>query len=149
MLIWKPEEQTDQENLTWCYLRAVEWQSWPAFLSQPIVPILFIFVPWYYVLLAVIVLSWLWAVVRHKFVNPSLAELGVFFVKLKWITIPVAVFYLAYTEHYVLAIVSLLWTYLASIIGFVPRAYTGAIQKMFMASFGYEPQNLLETNETQ
>ena len=118
-------------------------------MSQPIVPILFIFVPWYYVLLVVIVLSWLWAAVRHNFVSYVLADLGVLFVKLKWITIPVAVFYLAYTEHYVLAVVALLWTFLASIVGFVlaPGGQTGKIQKMFMASFGYEPQNLFETDE--
>jgi len=125
----------------WCYLRAIEWQAWPAFLSQPIVPLIFIFVPWYYVVLAVIILSWLWAGVRHNFVSPPLAELAVLFVKLKWLTIPVAVIYLAYTGHYVLAVVSLFWTYVASIIGFVPGALTGKIQKMFMACFGYEPRD--------
>lgn len=97
------------------------------------------FIPWYYALLALIILSWLWATVRHNFVSPALAELAVFFVKLKWITIPVAVIYLAYSGHYVLAIVSLLWTYLAGIVGFVPGGLTGRIQKMFMACFGYEP----------
>lgn len=138
MLTWNPAQQTDQENLTWCYIRAIEWKAWPAFLSQPVVPIFFIFIPWYYVLLTLIVLSWLWATVRHKFVNPAFAELAVFFVKLKWATIPISVIYLAYTGHYILAIVSLFWTYLAGIVGFVPGGLTGRIQKMFMASFGYE-----------
>jgi hypothetical protein len=58
---------------------------------------------------------------------------GRFFVKVKWITIPIAVIYLSYSGHYVLAVVSLLWTYLASLIGFVPGGLTGKIQKMFMA----------------
>jgi len=94
MLTWNPALQTDQENLTWCYIRAIEWKAWPAFVSQPVIPILFIFFQWYYVLLALIIVSWLWAFVRHRFVSPPLAELAVFFVKVKWITIPIAVIYL-------------------------------------------------------
>jgi hypothetical protein len=125
----------------WCYLRAIEWKAWPAFISQPIVPILFIFIPWYYVLIFLVILSWLWATVRHIFVSPPLAELGVFFVKLKWVTIPISVTYFLYTGHYALAVVSLLWTYLAAIVGYVPGGLTGKIQKMFMACFGYEYQN--------
>jgi hypothetical protein len=144
MFSWHPALQTDQDNLMWCYLRAVEWKSWPAFVSQPIVPILFIFFPWYIILLSIVLLSWLWAAIRHNFVSPSLAELGLFFVKLKWITIPVAAIYLAYTGHYVLAIISLFWTFLAAIVGFVPGGLTGKIQKMFMACFGYEYQNPMD-----
>jgi hypothetical protein len=144
MLTWNAALKSDQENLTWCYLRAIEWKAWPAFISQPIVPIFFIFFPWYLILLGLVILSWLWATVRHSFVSPSMAEMGVFFVKLKWITIPVAVIYLAYTGHYVLAGVSLFWTYLAAIVGFVPGGLTGVIQKMFMASFGYEAQSPLK-----
>ncbi|HQG93116.1 MAG TPA: hypothetical protein PLN27_15780 [Acidobacteriota bacterium] len=138
MFTWKPELHSDQENLRWCYLRAIEWKALPAFVSQPIIPILFIFFPWYLVLGGLLILSWLWAAIRNKFVSPSIAEYGVFFVKLKWITIPAAVIYLAYSAHYVLAGVSLFWTYLAVIFGFVPGGKTGVIQERFMKSLGYE-----------
>lgn len=46
MSLWNPAEHSDQENLTWCYLRAIEWCAWPAFVSHPFIPILFLFVPW-------------------------------------------------------------------------------------------------------
>jgi hypothetical protein len=138
MITWNPNEQTDQENLTWSYLRAVEWQAWPSFVLQPIVPVSFIFLPWYLVVGVVIVLCWLWAIIRHRFVSPAIAELGVLFVFLKWLTIPVAVIYLFYSGHYVPAAVSLVWTYIAGLIGYVPGAKTGIIQNKFMESFGYK-----------
>ena len=37
-LVWNPADHSDQDNLTWSFLRAVEWGRWPIFLSQPVAP---------------------------------------------------------------------------------------------------------------
>lgn len=139
MITWNAAAQTDQENLAWSFLRALEWEAFPAFVSQPVVPILFIFEPWYLVIGAVFLLMVIWLPFRNSFVVPIVSELAVFFVKLKWISVPVAAIYLFYSGHYILAIASLLWTLIAAGLGFIlPGGRTNVIQKRLMNALGYE-----------
>ena len=51
---WNPGQHSDDDNLRWSWLRAVEWGRWPVFLSQPIGPVLLIWLPWQQVALLVI-----------------------------------------------------------------------------------------------
>src|SRR5216684_3827090 len=73
-----------------CHMRAVEWQVWPAFVAQPIVPILYLYYSWWKVLVGVIVLNLLWSAVRTHVISLPLAILGMLFVRLKWAVIPVS-----------------------------------------------------------
>jgi len=41
-LIWNPIEHVFEENTRWAHLRAIEWKALPAFITQPIVPLLLI-----------------------------------------------------------------------------------------------------------
>ncbi len=67
---WNRFHHSDQANLTWAQLRAVEWGRWPIFLSQPLAPILLLFFDWKAVILVVVVANLLWAIlVRYQFVN--------------------------------------------------------------------------------
>jgi hypothetical protein len=83
--------------------------------------------------------------IRHNIVIPDVATLAVYFVKLKWITIPVVVVLLAMRGSYVLAVVSLVWSWLAGLVGYVPGRLVGKTQKLFMACLGYETRNSDET----
>ena len=142
VFIWNPHHYTDQENLQWCWIRAIEWGIWPAFITIPVVPVLFLFFTWWKVICAIIILTILWAFVRYRFVNLTLATLGVYFVFLKWITCPVVALLLVLKHEYVLAILALIWPLLAANIGiFVGGSQIGIIQKMFMAELGYESKN--------
>jgi hypothetical protein len=120
-------------------LRAIEWGIWPAFLSQPIVPVLLIFFEWWGVIGVFIILTILWSFVRYRYVNVAMARFGVFFVLLKWITVPVAVIYLLIQQNYISAVVALLWPiFLAPYLGiFIGGTKIGKIQEMFMAQLGY------------
>jgi hypothetical protein len=139
MFIWNPHEHTNQENQQWSVLRAMEWEALPAFISQPIVPVLLIFFQWYFIIGAVLVASWLWAIVRHSFVSIVLSEIAYGFVKLRWLTVPCTSIYLFFNGSYFLGIVVLLWVALAAAIGFtVPGGKSSVIQRMFLASMGYE-----------
>src|SRR5437773_10007994 len=80
---------TDGEIRRWLWLRAVEWAAFPAYLSQPVAPILFIFYPWYFVILCIFILGVLWCFVRYSFVSPSLA--GAVVVPVVWLKWPTAI----------------------------------------------------------
>ena len=58
--MWRPEQHSDDENLRWALLRAIEWKHWPLFLSQPIVPVLLYFYPWPWVIGLVFVATFVW-----------------------------------------------------------------------------------------
>jgi peptidoglycan hydrolase CwlO-like protein len=68
-----------------------------------------------------------------------MARFGVFFVFLKWITVPAAVIYLLIQQNYISAVVALLWPiFLAPYLGsFIGGTKIGKIQEMFMAQLGY------------
>jgi TPR repeat protein len=135
---------SDQENSQWSMLRAIEWGILPAFLSQSIVPVLLMFFGWWEVIGAFIILTILWSFVRYRFVNVAMARFVVFFVLLKWITIPTAVIYLLIQQNYISAVVALLWPiFLAPYLGiFIGGTDIGKIQEMFMAQLGYSKKQL-------
>ena len=83
--MWNPNENSNDENMRWCHLRAIEWTSWPLFVAQPIAPVALLFFSWWNVALVVFGASVFWVfVVRDKIVIPSLAYWGCLVVRLKW-----------------------------------------------------------------
>jgi hypothetical protein len=90
-----------------CWLRAAEWLGWPGFLSQPLLPILYIFYPVYWVLASVFIAGLLWLPFRYQFASLQLATLGSFWVRLKWVTIPLGIVVLLHQRRYVAALVTL------------------------------------------
>lgn len=137
--MWNPSEHTDQENLRWSWLRAVEWGSWPIFISQPLAPIAFLYFPWWSVILAILALNLVWSLfVRYRIVIPSLAYWGVIFVKLKWISGPISAFFLWSNGLHGIALLSLFWPIVLFLVPHLPTQI-GIIQKMFMKCLGYDP----------
>src|SRR5712671_5961941 len=135
---WNPSEHSDQDNLTWSYLRAIEWVRWPVFLSQPIAHLLILFSDWKAVVISVVVANAIWALVRYQFVSTSLAYFGALLGRLKWLTIPPVSVYLFSRGRPQSAIITLLWPIIIFIIGIVPTTQVGRIQKMFMNALGYQ-----------
>jgi hypothetical protein len=108
---------SEGELQRWLYLRAIEWSVWPAFVSQPIVPVLLIFFPAIWVLVGLLITDFLWRFIRYSFVSPSLANDGAFFVViLKWPSAIGSAIYLLVHQRYGMAVLALLWPLLA---GFV------------------------------
>lgn len=125
-----------------CWLRAVEWLAWPAFISQTLLPVLYIFYPAYWVLLGVIVVCFLWLPIRHRFASFRLATIGCFFVRLKWATIPTGIFCLLRERRFVAAAVALATPWLASYLNFPAQmaaavaghpSEIGTVQEKFLA----------------
>ena len=96
-IIWKAWENTNDANAQWCHLRAIEWKAWPAFVSQPIIPILFIFCPVHKVIIGLFIINCLWILIRDSLLSIELASLGsVFVVFTKWPASIAACGYLVY-----------------------------------------------------
>jgi TPR repeat protein len=138
---------SDQENLQWSMLRAIEWGIWPAFLSQSIAPVLLIFFEWWEVIGAVVILTTLWSFVRYRYVNVAMAKFGVYLVHLKWFTIPAAVIYLFIQQKYLSAVVAMLWIFFTPYLGvFSGKVAFGKIQEMFMEQLGYSEKQPPESD---
>ena len=98
---------TPEQVLRLAWLRAAEWLSWPAFISQPLLPILYLFWPWYYVIAGVALADVMWRFVRYKFASYTMASVGCLFVRLKWPVMLVVSIYFAVHHEYLLAVLTL------------------------------------------
>jgi hypothetical protein len=108
---------SEAELERWLHLRAIEWAAWPAFVTQPVIPILFIFFPVLSVIVGLLIADFLWRFIRYSFVSPELAKTGALFtVFLKWPSALGSAVYLFIHQQHGLAIFALLWPLLA---GFV------------------------------
>ena len=138
-MTWNPNEHPDDVNLRWSLLRAIEWGRWPIFLSQPVVPVLLLFLGWKFVVVCVIATNLLWAgMVRYRFVSIAAAYWGAIAVKSKWLTCPATAVYLFASGQRVGATIAILWPLLIVVVGAIPTTQVGKIQNMFMAKLGYE-----------
>jgi len=137
--VWDPLLNTDEENVQWCWLRAVEWGRWPIFLSQSVAPVLLAFLSVPTVVVLFVCLNLLWALIRYRFVSARLAEIGVFIVLPKTlVSVGMAVY--LYLDHDITkAVVALLWPILIVIIGIIgifPTVRIGLLQGKFMEALG-------------
>jgi hypothetical protein len=105
---------TNEELALWAHLRALEWFAWPAFVSQPIVPVLLAIFQSWLVLAAFFVIDVLWRFICHRAVHVGLSQLGVFVARTGWVFAVGSAIYLFFQHRYVLAIVALLWPLIAT-----------------------------------
>lgn len=142
-MAWQPHEHSDQDNLQWSWLRAVEWGRWPIFLSQPIVPVLLIWFPWQPVVIATLLINIAWALfARYKFVSVPAARFGASFVRAKWVFWPAATAYMLFVGRHPECWVALAWPFLIFPLGVFTPTSIGRIQTEFMRSLGYQPSSL-------
>jgi hypothetical protein len=142
--VWNPSKNSADENSRYVHLRAIEWASWPVFISQPIAPIALLFFPWWAVGLSTLVAGIFWTFfVRDFFMIPKLAYIGPLIVRLKWLACPITAGVLAFKGSWGIAILALLWPLVTFVMpGAIfplkpPRL--GDIELMVVRSLGYEP----------
>jgi hypothetical protein len=144
-MLWKIAEHTDDENKRWCYMRAAEWVQWPLFVSQPIIPLLLFFTAPVTIFAGIILVGWLWSLIRYRIVNPDLAFLGcTFVVFLKWPSALICAGLLLWRNDYGLAVLSALWPAVAlGLFALVPPGLIGVIEKKFFAKLLDIPESVL------
>ena len=135
------EEKSLDEIRRWLSLRSIEWAALPAFVSQPVAPILFIFFPWYWVLGTVWILGVIWCPIRYLFVNVAVAKIACCVVV--WLQWPAAVgsaIYLFFHNRPLPAVIALLWPlFLAGLFGIPGKV--GVIELAFAKKIGIVPSD--------
>lgn len=136
---WKPSDVAPPEHVRWTWLRAMEWPSWPLFLSLPVVPVLFYFFQWYWVVVAVFALNLAWRLtIPARYVSVLLASWGAHFVHLRFVTAPLMA-YLIWTKGQPwIAALAFLWPFAAGAINLFP-SNIGTMQRRFILALGYKP----------
>ena len=135
--MWKPVEHNEDENLLWAQLRAMEWRSWPVFLSQAFVPAFFIFYDVKIILCILVIANLIWGFMARRFVNLWFAYVGVYLVKLSW---PVALFssgYLLMDGRIGTAALAILYVPFCGILGSLTFVSVGKVQGNFIRAIGY------------
>lgn len=156
-MVWDASKHSRDENVRWSWLRVVEWLGWPLFLSQPVVPVLLYFYSWPVIFVGVVVLTFIWrALVAPVWISPSLVELGVYFVRLKFVIAP-AMAYLFWSQGDTpIALAALSWPLLGPLIAgwilVIPQAVLqmmgldkawqiGPVQIRFLLAIGLRPES--------
>jgi hypothetical protein len=151
---WESEQHSDDENLRFAWLRAVEWREWPLFLSQPVVPLLLYFYSWTSVIGCLVILTvfW-WFIVAPYTIGRNLVDNGPIFVRLKFITSPLMAYFIWQRGETWVAVLALSWPILGVFIvkyfvGFIQAALSftargkaaqiGLVQERLMDSLGYD-----------
>ena len=143
-MLWNPSEHSREENLRWCWLRAVEWGRLPLFLSQLFAPLLLLFVPWYYVVPGFFLLNLMWAGIRYKFINAAMADALASAMILKWPVTVGCAGYLLWQGQIGAGLLALLWLLAAGVLGLVTPVDIGCIQAAMMHQLGLQAEEASE-----
>lgn len=132
---------TDQKLLV-CHNRAVEWLAFPMLIGQTLLPMLYVFLPWQWLLLAFVGSLIIWPFVRLPLASFKAALAGSLIGKPKWfIALGVAIYFYMH-EQIGLAILSactpvamgvLLMFYASN-----KSALVNQLQAIFMNQMGYQ-----------
>jgi len=161
--MWKPEQHSDDENLRWALLRAIEWKHWPLFISQPVVPVLLYFYPWPWVIgfLVIATFSW-WFTVAPRFTPSNAVDLAVYFVYLRFVASPLMAYCIWQSGRLWIAVLALLWPVVGNLsVGWLltfpeavlaptaraKAAQIGVIQRRLTSRFGYIRRDAEEPTE--
>jgi len=80
---------TEPEIQRWLHLRAIEWSTFPSFVSLIIAPALFLLYPWWQVVLGVVLVGLVWCFVRYWFISAAISDTTCLLVA--WFKWPVAI----------------------------------------------------------
>lgn len=145
-LLWTPSEHSFDENADWARLRAIEWKALPAFISQPIVPVLLLGFNWYVIMTGIILVAFVWRPIRWRFVSvPVASAFAIFVTFTKWpLAIAMGVFFL-YKGMWLNSFISFFWPLLVIVVSY---AYAGGPKGLgdyevrFMQEMGYDIPDL-------
>ena len=141
MRIWNPKQHSTERNVRWTWQRAAEWKALPVYLSQPILPSLLLFVPWFYVLPAVVVIAVPWRFIRERFVSIDLAAAAWLFNFLKWPATAAAVADRVISGDYIAAGLAAFWPFAGVVVGGMccgGGRGTASYQRKLLTKMGYK-----------
>jgi hypothetical protein len=133
------KQMPNDYQLTYCWARAVEWKMLPAFIAQPVLPLLFLIVPWKAALIGLVTINFIWNLVFcTAVVSLPLAAFAMLWTKSKWISMVALGGYFSWRRYWLLAGLTILTPIIAAILGsLVLRRPVGLIQEFFMLQLGH------------
>jgi hypothetical protein len=145
-LLWTPSEHPFDENAAWARLRAIEWKAFPAFISQPIVPVLLLGFSWYVIVIGIVLSAFIWRLIRWRFISIPIASAAAIFVAfMKWpLAVAMAIFFI-FKGLWLNSIISFSWPLLVVLVSY---AYAGGPKGLgdyevrFMQEMGYDVPDL-------
>ena len=129
------EGYSEPEIQRWLTLRALEWANFPAFVSRPMVPLLLVLYPWYYVLGGLLAAEIIWSALRYAFVSVVLARAAVFLALLAYPSAVICAGYLFWHGRWGVGALTFLWPLLASV--FQLPAKVGVLELALAKRIGY------------
>lgn len=134
--MWKFEKHSKRENDIYIEGRASEWLHFPLFATQIFIPPIFMFAPWWIVILFLIILDFIWMRVSIKFASLKIADLFWNVNKFKWIVFVFFGYFYISKTMWVEAAFSLLWPFIAFVLGliesrFVPQDSIARLKEKF------------------
>jgi hypothetical protein len=145
---WKAEQHSDDENLRWTLLRAIEWKEWPLFVSLPIIPVLICFYPWFLVIGGITIITFVWwLIVAPRFTPSTIIDLSVYFVWLKFVTSPLMAYHIWQSGRPWTAALALSWPFAGyAIVSWLlmwPQALLASTERAKAAQIGVIQQRLM------
>ena len=133
--VWDASKYPVELNTQWAKLRAIEWIGWPLFVTQPLVPMMLYFYPWYWIVISLISITFLWRIfLAPNFVSVNIVAFGAMFTWFKFLSSPVICYLLWKRGDAALSLLALLWPLVGIIIANLVfaflHAFTGTIQAM-------------------
>ncbi|MGB8030843.1 MAG: hypothetical protein WCF30_14425 [Terracidiphilus sp.] len=124
-------EWTEAEIRRMLWLRAIEWCSWPSFLSLVLAPIVFLWLAWWKVLLGLLIANVIWAPFRYRFHNLRIANFASTIINPgQYIVAVTCSIIQAVHRHWGLAVLSLVWPVVGGFVK-VPGGKIGIIEQNF------------------
>lgn len=129
----------NEYQFQYCWARAVEWRMLPAFVAQPILPILYLFLPWQSVLLWVFAANFIWYLAFcTAAISLPVAAAAMVWTKMKWFSLVGVGGYLLCTHQWVISLLTLFTPIVAAVIGQITvRRQIDLIQEFFMLQLGH------------
>jgi len=146
--MWKSDDHSDDDNLRWAWLRAVEWRHWPLFISQPIIPLLFYFCPPVLVIGGITIVTFVWwLIVPARFTPVILVDFSVYFVWLRFGTSPVSAYFLWQNGEQWTAALVLFWllagNWIVLWLLIIPQAALSSTERAKAAQIGLIQERLM------
>ncbi len=122
-----------EEAGQWCQLRALEWNNWPLFLGQVIVPLLLISIRWWLVISGLVILDLVWSLGCTQFVDLGASFWGARLVQGRWVTSLLSGGWLFIHGNPVVGILAATWPLMTLILVMAhPPSKAGTLQQMFI-----------------
>ncbi len=121
------EQWTTEEIDKYLLLRALEWESFPEFISIGLGQLLLLMMTPLQAIAITVTANITWRFISSKIIDVRIADYGVWLNNLKWISSPIVACIFIIEKRYALAATALVWPIIIMVATFVPGVLLGKL----------------------